>query len=50
MAKISARKRIQEIVGLLEKEGYVSGQKLAEKYQVSMETIRKDLTYRKTSS
>ena len=45
MAKISAKKRLQDIVALLEKEGYVSGQKLAEKYHVSMETIRKDLTY-----
>ena len=28
MAKISVKKRIQYIVALLEKEGYVSGQKL----------------------
>lgn len=45
MAKLSSRKRIQNIVTLLEKEGYVSGKTLSEKYNVSMETIRKDLMY-----
>lgn len=45
MAKISAKKRLQGIVSLLEKEGYVSGQELAKEYHVSMETSRKDLTY-----
>ena len=41
MAKISAKKRLQDIVALLEKEGYVSGQKLAEKYHCSAGTIYK---------
>lgn len=45
MAKLSSRKKIQNIVTLLEKEGYVSGKTLSEKYNVSMETIRKDLMY-----
>ena len=43
--RISTNKRIQEIVDLLQKNGYVASNELAEKYNVSMETIRKDLMY-----
>ena len=45
MARISSKKRIQDIVGILEKEGSVLAKNLAQKYGVSMETIRKDLMY-----
>lgn len=36
-------KRLSEIVEKLEKDGYVNAKELAQSYQVSMETIRKDL-------
>ena len=36
-------KRLSEIVEKLEKGGYVNAKDLAQSYQVSMETIRKDL-------
>lgn len=40
---ISTNKRLQEIVSLLEKYEYVKATDLAKKFNVSMETIRKDL-------
>lgn len=43
--KLPTSKRIQEIVDLLQKEGYVKAKDLSEKYHVSMETIRKDLMF-----
>lgn len=43
--RIPTSKRLQEIVALLERDGYVKARELAEKYAVSMETIRKDLTF-----
>lgn len=43
--KIPTSKRIQEIVELLEKDGFVKAKDLSAKYSVSMETIRKDLTF-----
>lgn len=43
--KLPTSKRIQEIVDLLQKEGYVKAKDLSEKYNVSMETIRKDLMF-----
>lgn len=43
--KLSTSKRIQAIVDLLQETGYVKASELAKRYQVSMETIRKDLTY-----
>lgn len=42
---ITATKRLQEIVDLLDQKGYVKAKELSQKYQVSMETIRKDLTF-----
>ena len=42
---ITATKRLQEIVDLLDQKGYVKAKDLSQKYQVSMETIRKDLTF-----
>lgn len=42
---ITATKRLQEIVDLLDQKGYVKAKELSPKYQVSMETIRKDLTF-----
>lgn len=42
---ITATKRLQEIVDLLGQKGYVKAKELSKKYQVSMETIRKDLTF-----
>lgn len=42
---ITATKRLQEIVDLLDQKGYVKAKELSKKYQVSMETIRKDLTF-----
>lgn len=42
---ITATKRLQEIVDLLDSKGYVKAKELSKKYQVSMETIRKDLTF-----
>ena len=43
--KISTSQRINEIAKMLEKDGYVKAKSLASQYQVSMETIRKDLTF-----
>ncbi|MGN1276815.1 MAG: DeoR/GlpR family DNA-binding transcription regulator [Floccifex sp.] len=43
--KIPITKRLEEIVELLEKDGYVKAKDLSQKYQISMESIRKDLTY-----
>ena len=43
--KLPTSKRIQKIVDLLQKEGYVKAKDLSEKYHVSMETIRKDLMF-----
>lgn len=43
--KISTSQRINEIAKMLEKDGYVKAKDLASQYQVSMETIRKDLTF-----
>lgn len=43
--KLSTSKRVQAIVDLLQEQGYVKANDLANRYQVSMETIRKDLTY-----
>lgn len=42
---LTATKRLQEIVDLLDQQGYVKAKELSKKYQVSMETIRKDLTF-----
>ncbi len=42
---ITATKRLQEIVDLLDQKGYVKAKELSQKYQVSMETIRKDITF-----
>ena len=42
---ITVTKRLQEIVDLLDQKGYVKAKELSQKYQVSMETIRKDLTF-----
>lgn len=41
--KLPALKRLQEIADLLLEQGYVEAKELSEQYQVSMETIRKDL-------
>ncbi|MFV0381963.1 MAG: DeoR/GlpR family DNA-binding transcription regulator [Breznakia sp.] len=41
--KIPTQKRLAEISVLLEQEGFVKAKDLVQKYQVSMETIRKDL-------
>lgn len=43
--KVPAAKRWEEIVQLLETEGYVEAKDLAKRYQISMETVRKDLTF-----
>ena len=43
--KIPTFERRNEIIRMLLLQGYVKAQLLAEQYQVSMETIRKDLTY-----
>ena len=43
MEKRLMHKRLSEIVERLEKDGYVNAKELAQCYQVSMETIRKDL-------
>ncbi len=43
--KLSTSKRIQAIANQLQEEGIVQAKELAKKYSVSMETIRKDLTY-----
>lgn len=43
--KLSASKRLQAIADKLQNEGYVKALDLSELYEVSMETIRKDLTY-----
>lgn len=43
--KIPTFERRNEIIRMLLEQGYVKAQALAEHYQVSMETIRKDLTY-----
>lgn len=42
---LTATKRLQEIVDLLDQQGYVKAKELSKKYQVSMETIRKDFTF-----
>lgn len=42
---LTATKRLQEIVNILDKQGYVKAKDLSKKYQVSMETIRKDLNF-----
>ncbi len=43
--KLPITKRLEEIVELLERDGYVKSRELSKKYEVSMETIRKELTY-----
>ena len=43
--RIPTTKRLEEIVRQLEKKGYVKAKELSKQYEVSMETIRKDLTY-----
>lgn len=43
--KLPTTKRLEEIVKLLNENGYVKAKELSKKYEVSMETIRKDLTY-----
>lgn len=43
--RIPTSKRIQEIVDMLEKKGYVNAKELSKTYAVSMETIRKDLVF-----
>ncbi|MFQ7538414.1 MAG: DeoR/GlpR family DNA-binding transcription regulator, partial [Clostridium sp.] len=43
--KIPTFERRNEITRMLQEQGYVKAQQLAEQYQVSMETIRKDLKY-----
>lgn len=43
--KIPTSQRLEEIVKLLEENGYVKAKELSSLYEVSMETIRKDLTY-----
>lgn len=43
--KVPTSKRLEEIAKMLEEKGYVKAKELAEKYEVSMETIRKDLTF-----
>ena len=45
MMKISTSKRLKEITVLLEKQGFVKAKELSDKYEVSMETIRKDLNF-----
>lgn len=42
---ITATKRLQEIVDLLDQKGYVKTKELSKKYQVSIKTIRKDLAF-----
>ena len=43
--KIPTFERRNEIIRMLQEHGYVKAQMLAKQYQVSMETIRKDLTF-----
>ena len=43
--KLPTSKRLQKIVEILEKDGYVSSQELKTMFNVSMETIRKDLIF-----
>lgn len=43
--KLPISQRLQEIALVLQETGYVNAKDLAKKYNVSMETIRKDLTY-----
>ncbi len=43
--KVLTSRRIQEIVDLLQKEGFVSAKDLSKQFNVSMETIRKDLIF-----
>ena len=43
--KIPTFERRNEIIRMLQEHGYVKAQMLAKQYQVSMETIRKDLTW-----
>ena len=43
--KLSTSKRLQAIVNKLQQEGCVKTVELSKLYEVSMETIRKDLTY-----
>lgn len=43
--KLSTSKRVQAIADLLQEKNYVKAKELSTLYDVSMETIRKDLTY-----
>lgn len=43
--KLPTSKRHQKIIEILEKHGYVSSQELKRMFEVSMETIRKDLIF-----
>lgn len=43
--RIPTSKRLQEIVSQLEENGFVKAKDLSEQYEVSMETIRKDLIF-----
>lgn len=43
--KLPTSKRIQSIMEQLEQQGFVKAHELSQQYEVSMETIRKDLNY-----
>lgn len=43
--KLPTSQRLQEIALLLQEKGYVNAKELSQKFDVSMETIRKDLIY-----
>lgn len=43
--KVSASKRLQLMTELLQENGFVKAKELSQRFGVSMETIRKDLTF-----
>ncbi len=43
--KLSSSRRLQKIVDFLEENNYVKAKEMSERFEVSMETIRKDLIY-----